>query len=57
MQLVLKYRQKYPEVSYQELADIISLETDYKVGKSGINHHFRKLKQIKENYLNKEKSE
>ena len=57
MQLVLTYRKKYPDVSYQELADIISLETDYKVGKSGINHHFRKLKQIKENYINKEKSE
>ncbi len=55
MQLVLTYRKKYPDVSYQELADIISLETDYKVGKSGINHHFRKLKQIKETYLNKEK--
>ena len=55
MQLVITYRKKYPEVSYQELAQIISLETDYKVGKSGINHHFRKLKQIKESFLNKEK--
>ena len=55
MQLVITYRKKYPEVSYQELADIISLETDYKVGKSGINHHFRKLSQIKSNYINKEK--
>ena len=55
MQLVITYRKKYPEVSYQDLAQIISLETDYKVGKSGINHHFRKLKQIKESFLNKEK--
>lgn len=52
MALVLSYRKKYPETSYQELADIISLETDYKVGKSGINHHFIKLKKIKENHLN-----
>lgn len=40
IQLVVEYRKKYPESSYQELANIISLETDYKVGKSGINHHF-----------------
>ena len=52
MKLVLEYRKKYPETSFQELADIISLETDYKVGKSGINHHFRNLKKIKENHIN-----
>ncbi len=56
-QMVLMYRKKYPEVSYQELANIISLETDYKVGKSGINHHLRKLKEIKEIYMNKGKNE
>ena len=55
MQIVIEYRKKYPESSYQELADIISLETDYKVGKSGINHHFIKLRKIKENHLNIEK--
>jgi DNA-binding protein WhiA len=46
MKLVINYRKKYPEVSYQELANIVSLETDYKVGKSGINHHFIKLRQM-----------
>lgn len=46
--IVINYRKKYPDVSYQELADIISLETDYKVGKSGINHHFIKLRNMKE---------
>ena len=51
IKLVIKYRKKYPDTSYQELADIISLETDYKVGKSGINHHFRHLRKIKENHL------
>lgn len=50
--LVVEYRLKYPESSYQELADIISLETDYKVGKSGINHHFIKIRKIKNNHLN-----
>lgn len=54
--LVINYRKKYPDVSYQELADIISLETDYKVGKSGINHHFRSIKKLREDYIkNKEK--
>lgn len=45
-QLVANYREKYPESSYQELADIISLETEYKIGKSGINHHFIKIKKL-----------
>ena len=44
--LVIEARKKYPEASYQELADILSLETDYKVGKSGINHQFIKLSSI-----------
>jgi len=53
--IVMEYRKKYPESSYQELADIISLETDYKVGKSGVNHHFRNLRNIKEKHLNTQK--
>ena len=57
LKLVMEYREKYPEVSFQELANIISMETDYKVGKSGINHHFRNMRKIKEDYLNKEKKE
>lgn len=52
MKIVIEYRKKYPESSFQELAEIISLETDYKVGKSGINHHFIKLRKIKENHMN-----
>ena len=55
IKLVVLYRRKYPESSYQELADIISMETDYKVGKSGINHHFRHLKKIIENHQNQMK--
>lgn len=49
-QIVLEYRYKYPESSYSELAEIISLETDYKIGKSGINHHFIKMKKLIEQY-------
>lgn len=52
--IVLEYRYKYPESSYAELAEIISLETDYKIGKSGINHHFIKMKKMIEEYKKKE---
>lgn len=52
MKIIIEYRKKYPESSFQELSEIISLETDYKVGKSGINHHFIKLRKIKENHMN-----
>ena len=45
------YKEKYPESSMQELADIISLETNSKITKSGINHRFRKIKEI----VNREK--
>jgi len=52
-QLVANYREKYPESSYQELSDIISVETDYKIGKSGINHHFIKIKKLTTQHQNK----
>ena len=45
-QIVANFRLKYQESSYQELADIISLETAYKIGKSGIKHHFIKIKKL-----------
>lgn len=44
--IVLEYREKYPEVSLKELADIISMETDYTIGKSGANHHFIKVRNL-----------
>ena len=44
--IVANARIKYPEVSLQELADIITSEMDYKIGKSGINHHFIKIKTL-----------
>lgn len=46
--IIMEYRLKYPESSYQELASIISMETGYVIGKSGINHHFIKMKKLKE---------
>lgn len=49
--LVLDFRLKYPESSYNELASIIEIEAGYKIGKSGINHHFIKAKKLLERYL------
>jgi len=53
--IVLDYREKYPEVSLKELADIISLETDYKIGKSGVNHHFIKIRNLIKKHKNNQK--
>lgn len=50
--IVAEYRLKYPESSYMELSEIISLETDYKIGKSGINHNFIKIKKLVEKHKN-----
>lgn len=43
---VIKYRKKYPESSLVELAEIISLETNNSITKSGLNHKFRKIKDL-----------
>ncbi len=48
LQEVIEYRMKYKESSLQELADIISLETGNEITKSGLNHRFRKIKEIVE---------
>ncbi len=45
-QEALDYRVKYPEASLQELSEIISLETGKKITKSGLNHRFRKIKEL-----------
>ena len=45
---VIEYRMKYKESSLSELADIISLETGVEISKSGLNHRFRKMKEILE---------
>ena len=43
---VIEYRVKYPETSYSELAEIVSMETGSSISKSGINHYFRKIKEL-----------
>lgn len=46
IKLVIEYRIKYPEASLGELSDIISDETGNKITKSGLNHRFRKIREI-----------
>lgn len=50
---VIEYRMKYKESSLGELAQIISLETGVEISKSGLNHRFRKIRQILEQIENK----
>lgn len=45
-QLIANYRLKYPESSLQELSQIISIETNSKLTKSGIYHRLRKIKEL-----------
>ena len=54
IQELIEYRLKYPESSLQELSEIISLETGNKITKSGLNHRFRKIKEIVNNLEKKE---
>lgn len=53
VQEAIRYREAYPETSLQELADIISTETGRKIGKSGINHYFIKVKKLVEKHKEK----
>lgn len=52
----LEYRVKYPELSLQELSEIISLETGKKITKSGLNHRYRKIKDLAMKIENPKKS-
>lgn len=51
---IIEYKKKYPDTSLGELAEIITMETNKSITKSGINHHFRKInalvKKTKENH-------
>jgi len=40
------YRLKYPESSLQELSEIMTLELGKSITKSGLNHRFRKIREI-----------
>ena len=43
---VCKYRIKYPESSLQELSEIMSNELGKNITKSGLNHRFRKIREM-----------
>lgn len=43
---VIIYRKKYPEVSLNELSEIISIETDKPITKSGVYHRMKKVEQL-----------
>ena len=46
IKLVIDYRLKYPESSLSELSEIISRDTKIKISKSGLNHRFRKIREM-----------
>ena len=46
IKVVMEYRTKYPEASLAELSEIISKKTGEKITKSGLNHRFRKIREI-----------
>ena len=54
LQLVAEYRKKYPESSLIELSEIMSLETQTPITKSGLNHRFRKIREIAERLRERE---
>ena len=53
LQTVCVYRKKYKEASLSELSNIISMETNTKVTKSGLNHRLRKIKELANNLRRK----
>ena len=51
---VIEFRLKYPEYSLQELSDVIYMETNKVISKSGLNHRFRKIREIVSKIENKD---
>ena len=44
--VALEFRKKYPESSLKELSEIISVETGEPITKSGLNHRYRKIRDL-----------
>lgn len=53
LKIVIDYRIKYPEASLNDLSEIISKETGCNISKSGLNHRFRKIRDIVSKIENK----
>jgi len=54
LKIVIEYRVKYPEASLADLSEIISRETGNNITKSGLNHRFRKIREMISNIENKD---
>jgi len=54
LKIVIDYRVRYPELSLAELSDVISRETGNVISKSGLNHRFRKIREMIANIENKD---
>lgn len=54
---VAEYRLRYPEESFQALADILTQEIQKKVSKSYVNHHFRKITEVYNRIINTEEKQ
>ena len=54
LKIVIEYREKYPEVSLSELSSVMERD-GIKITKSGLNHRFRKIREIIQNIENKDK--
>ena len=54
LKVVIEYRLKYPEASLSDLSEIISRETGDNISKSGLNHRFRKIREMIANIENKD---
>ena len=54
LKIVINYRVKYPEASLADLSDIISRDTGSTISKSGLNHRFRKIRDMVSKFENKD---
>lgn len=51
--MVMKVRKDYPEATFNELIVVLKEQYDVVITKSGLNHRFRKIKEIAIDYSNK----
>ena len=54
LKVVIEYRMKYPEASLSDLSEIISRQTGDNISKSGLNHRFRKIREMVANIEDKD---
>lgn len=50
--IIMEIREKYPELSLNEIAEIATKEYNYKIGKSGVNHHLIKINELVKRHKN-----